>query len=248
MSAPALVALAHGSRDPRSAAMVRAIVDDVRRRRPEVPVRAAFLAYCRPNLSAVVDGLVAHGHDTIVVVPLLLTSAHHARVDVPMALETARRHHLDLELQLAEVVGAGPLLLAALDERLSRALRTFRAARPDALVLAAAGSTDASANAAIARLADDWGRVHGLPANAAFASAASPTVDQAVRAWHRQGRRSVAVGSFFIAPGRLPDRVGRLALQADSAAVTDVLGGNPHVTSAVVARYSAVANEPAVLV
>ena len=31
MTAPALVALAHGSRDPRSAATVRALIDEVRR-------------------------------------------------------------------------------------------------------------------------------------------------------------------------------------------------------------------------
>ena len=37
MAAPALVALAHGSRDPRSATTIKALVDEVRRLRPDVP-------------------------------------------------------------------------------------------------------------------------------------------------------------------------------------------------------------------
>ena len=41
--APPLVAVAHGSRDPRSAATISALVEVVRARNPELDVRAAFL-------------------------------------------------------------------------------------------------------------------------------------------------------------------------------------------------------------
>ncbi|TMR29949.1 sirohydrochlorin chelatase, partial [Actinomadura geliboluensis] len=38
-----MVAVAHGSRDPRAAATVAALLDAVRTRRPDVPAHAAFL-------------------------------------------------------------------------------------------------------------------------------------------------------------------------------------------------------------
>ena len=41
---PALVAVAHGSRDPRSAATVAALVDEVRRQRPELDATLCWLA------------------------------------------------------------------------------------------------------------------------------------------------------------------------------------------------------------
>ncbi|HEY9354253.1 MAG TPA: CbiX/SirB N-terminal domain-containing protein, partial [Nocardioides sp.] len=83
MAAPALVALAHGSRDPQSAATINALVAEVRALRPDLRIEAAFLDHSRPRFQAVVDKLVKAGHDEIVVVPLLLTEAFHARVDVP---------------------------------------------------------------------------------------------------------------------------------------------------------------------
>ncbi len=72
MAAPALVALAHGSRDPRSAATIKALVDEVRAMRPDLRVEPAFLELARPSFGTVVDRLVKGGHDEIVVVPLLL--------------------------------------------------------------------------------------------------------------------------------------------------------------------------------
>ena len=73
MAAPALVALAHGSRDPRSAATITALVDEVRALRPDLRIEQAFLELSRPSFKTVVDRLVSAGHDEIVVVPLLLS-------------------------------------------------------------------------------------------------------------------------------------------------------------------------------
>ena len=58
MAAPALVALAHGSRDPRSAATIKALVDEVRRMRPDLRVEQAFLELAKPSFTTVVDRLV----------------------------------------------------------------------------------------------------------------------------------------------------------------------------------------------
>ncbi|HEY7044099.1 MAG TPA: CbiX/SirB N-terminal domain-containing protein, partial [Nocardioidaceae bacterium] len=213
MSAPALIALAHGSRDARSARTVRDIVATTKAMRPDLKIEPAFLDHSRPELSAVVDRLVARGHSEIVVVPLLLTEAYHARVDVPDVVHGVAERHEGLAIRVADVVGTDAALLSVLDERLREALRVSRVCELDALVLAAAGSSDALANTTVARLARLWGNRHHLPTSVAFASTAPPSTGEAVRDWRRQGRRHVAVGSFFIAPGKLPDRAEELALE-----------------------------------
>jgi sirohydrochlorin ferrochelatase len=45
----------------------------------------------------------------------------------------------------------------------------------------------------------------------AFASQADPSVPAAVAALRASGARRIAVASWFIAPGRLPDKVAALA-------------------------------------
>jgi sirohydrochlorin ferrochelatase len=240
MSAPALIALAHGSRDPRSARTVREIVATTKKLRPDLKIEAAFLDHARPDLDTVVDRLVARGHAEIVVVPLLLTTAYHARVDVPDVVLAAADRHRDrgLAIRVVDVVGTDPSLLSILDERLREALRESRVRELDALVLAAAGSSDALANATIARLARLWGNRHHLPTSVAFASAAPPSTGEAVRDWRRQGRRHVAVGSLFIAPGKLPDRAEELALEAGAVAVSRPLGAHDELGRVILARYS----------
>lgn len=246
MTAPALVALAHGSKDPRSAATVHDLCAQVSSMRPDLRVEAAFLDHCRPSADGVVDRLVADGYDEIVVVPLLLTSAFHARVDVPGVVDQLAARHRGLRIRVSDVLGetgASTALLDVLDRRLRTALKQARATEVDSLVLAAAGSSDALANATVGRLARLWGTRHRLPAVAAFASAAPPSTGEAVRDFRRQGRRHVAVGSYFIAPGFLPERAGELALEAGAITVAGALGADAVLARLILTRYSVAAVE-----
>lgn len=238
MTAPALIALAHGSRDPRSAETIEALVAEVRRLRPDLPVATAFLDHARPRFDTVVDRLVRKGHDEIVVVPLLLSEAFHARVDVPSAIAGASARHAEVQIRATDILGMETAFLGVLDQRLREALRTARVRELDALVLAAAGSSDPLANQAVARMARVWGTRHHLPVTAAFASAAPPATGEAVRAFRREGRRHVAVASMFLAPGFLPDRAAELALEAGAVAVSQPLGADPVLARAVLARYA----------
>ena len=58
---PALILAAHGSADPRSAAVAHALAGRIRRLRPWLDVRAAFLEHSEPNLSDVLDDVAARG-------------------------------------------------------------------------------------------------------------------------------------------------------------------------------------------
>jgi sirohydrochlorin ferrochelatase len=238
MTAPALVALAHGSRDPRSAQTIKALVDEVRRMRPDLRIEPAFLELSKPSFSTVVDRLVKAGYDEIVVVPLLLTEAYHAKVDVPRAVEEATVRHEGLRIRATNVLGLEAVFLEVLDRRLRAALRAARVRELDALVLAAAGSSHQLANQAVTRLARLWGSTHRLPTVAAYASAAPPATGEAVRQFRAEGRRHIAVGSLFLAPGTLPDRAAELALEAGAVAVSAPLGADPEVARTILARYA----------
>ena len=238
MAAPALVALAHGSRDPRSARTITTLVDEVRSMRPDLRVEQAFLELSKPSFQTVVDRLVKAGHDEIVVVPLLLTEAYHAKVDVPSAVAEAAARHERLRIRATSILGLEACFLEVLDVRMREALSAARVRELDALVLAAAGSSDALANQAVARLARVWGAHHKLPVTAAFASSSPPATGEAVRAFRAEGRRHIAVASLFLAPGFLPDRAAELALEAGAIAVSAPLGAHPEVARTILARYA----------
>jgi sirohydrochlorin ferrochelatase len=238
MAAPALVALAHGSRDPRSAATIKALVDEVKAMRPDLKVEAAFLELSKPSFQTVVDRLVKAGHDEIVVVPLLLTEAYHATVDVPEAIAEAMQRHPGLQVRATDILGLEPRFLEVLDVRMREALKASRVRELDALVLAAAGTSDPLANQAVARLARVWGSRHKLPVVAAYASSAPPAAGEAVRQFRAEGRRHIAVASLFLAPGFLPDRAAELALEAGAVAVSEPLGAHPELARTILARYA----------
>jgi sirohydrochlorin ferrochelatase len=237
MTAPALVALAHGSRDPRSKQTITGLVNEVRAMRPDLRIEPAFLELAKPSFGTVVDKLVRAGYDEIVVVPLLLTEAYHAKVDVPEVIAEATARHPGLKIRATNVLGLEPVFLEVLDRRLRAALKDARVRELDALVLAAAGSSDALANQAVARLARLWSTRHRLPTLAAYASATPPATGEAVRQFRAEGRRHIAVGSLFLAPGFLPDRAAELAVEAGAVAVSAPLGADPEIARVVLARY-----------
>jgi sirohydrochlorin ferrochelatase len=161
---PALVAVAHGSRDPRSAATVAALIDEVRRQRPELDVRLSFLDLSAPRLPDVLDAVAADGHRRAVVVPLLLGHAFHASVDVPGAVAHAAPRLPGLDITISPVLGGHPGLSKAALRRLAAALMADPASRSAALM-----ADPASRSAAL--MADPASRSAALMADPASRSA-----------------------------------------------------------------------------
>lgn len=226
---PALLLIAHGSRDPRHAATVAALVREVRAQRPALEVATAYLDHCAPRIPQVVGRLA-----DAVAVPLLLNRAFHAKHDIPAALRAA-----GAGLPVADVLGPSPLLLAALDRRLAAAGLDVRSAAVRAgtgVVLAAAGSSDPAADAATRRVAAEWRRTRGWAAvEVAYASADGPRVPDALAALRAAGAGRTAIAPYLLAPGRLPDRIAAAAAGADL--VADVLGAAPELAALLLERY-----------
>ncbi|MGW7425557.1 sirohydrochlorin chelatase [Streptomyces sp. NPDC054813] len=234
MSKPVLVVIAHGSRDPRHAATVHALVRRVRSLRPGLRVETGFLDFNIPSVHGVLESLAAEGVRDVVALPLLLTRAFHAKADIPAVLRDAPPR---LRIRQAEVLGPSPLLLAALERRLHEAGLTPADKPSTGVVLASAGSSDPEAIAVIAEIAREWRHTGWCAVRPAFASASLPRTEDAVRELRELGCARVAVAPYVLAPGFLPDRIARGAAEADVLA--EVLGPAPEVARVLLERYDA---------
>ncbi|MGV9910648.1 sirohydrochlorin chelatase [Streptomyces tendae] len=231
---PVLLVVAHGSRDPRHAATVHALVRRVRALRPDVRVETGFLDFNVPSVQGVLESLETEGVRDVVALPLLLTRAFHAKADIPAVLAAAPPR---LRVRQAEVLGPSPLLLSALERRLYEAGLTPADKPSTGVVLASAGSSDPEAIAVIAEIAREWRHTGWCAVRPAFASASLPRTEDAVRQLRALGCARVAVAPYVLAPGFLPDRIARGAAAADVLA--DVLGPAPEVARVLLERYDA---------
>lgn len=232
---PVLLVVAHGSRDPRHAATVHALVGRVRAMRPGLRVETGFLEFNLPSVQGVLESLAAEGVRDVVALPLLLTRAFHAKADIPAVLRAAPP---GLRVRQAEVLGPSPLLLSALERRLYEAGLSPADKSSTGVVLAAAGSTDPEAIAVIAEIAREWRHTGWCAVRPAFASASLPRTEDAVRELRALGCARVAVAPYVIAPGRLPDRIVAGAEGAGADILAEVLGPAPELAALLLRRYA----------
>ncbi|MFE9253626.1 sirohydrochlorin chelatase [Streptomyces sp. NPDC006879] len=236
--APALVLVAHGSRDPRALRTVTSLLQSVQELRPQLPVRLGHIELNAPRLD---EALASLPSGRAVLVPLLLGRGHHVKQDLPRAAAAAPWLHI----KVAAALGPHPLLVEALHDRLTEAgwPATGPGRRGPAVVLAAAGSRDrqsvADTHSTAVLLSE---RLGGVPVVPAFASAAAPTVPGAVRALTARGHHRVALASYFTAPGRFATQSAAAAPWIAAAP----LGAHPALARLLLLRYDqALVGEPA---
>jgi sirohydrochlorin ferrochelatase len=220
----ALLAVAHGSPDPRAEPVLEALVARVRAERPGLVARLAFLGNNEPDVPTAVRSLVADGARRVVVVPLLLTAAYHAGTDLPALLDELRIAFPSVRLEQTPVLGPHRLLFSLVRRRLVEA-----GADPSAsVVLGAVGTSDARANAELADVAASMGATIGF-------AAGKPLIGRVVDDVRAGTDRQVVVASYVLAPGTLPDRFA--ATKADL--ITRPLGAEPEIVDIVLERYDA---------
>ena len=220
-----LVLTAHGSADPRSAVVTHAVAEEIRRLRPNLDVRVAFCERSEPNLVDVLAGLDGPG----VVTPLLLASAYHARVDIPAMIAESQADVLQ-----ADTLGEDPRLVEVLRHRLAP-LTTGR--REVGVLVVAVGSSHADANGRTASLGDALAADgHWTAVQVAYATGPQPSVADGIAALRERGARHIAIAPWFIAPGRITDRVAALA-DTHGVVMAEPLGAHPLLAATVLDRF-----------
>ena len=213
LRAHSIVVAAHGTQDPAGVAVAHQLVDALRARLPGTSVQLGFVDVLGPG----VREMVARAPGPVTVVPAFLSSGYHARVDVPRQVAATQRH----DVRISPALGPHPLLVAALAERLREA--GWR--RGDAVVLAAAGSSDPRAVADVRAAACLLSGQVGRRVRVGFVATGAPRVTPLVAGLRAAGESWVAVASWLLAPGVFSRRLD--TAQADVVAAP--LGAHPRV-------------------
>ncbi|MCK2216443.1 sirohydrochlorin chelatase [Actinomadura sp. ATCC 31491] len=220
MPAPALVLAAHGTRSAAGEASLAALAEAVRRARPGRRVELSYLEISSPPLA----GVLAAVPGPVVVVPLLLAGGYHVHIDLP---EVIAAHRPDAVV--AGWLGPHRLLTGVLTRKLARA--GLRAT--DAVVLGAAGSSDPAALADVRAAARMLAVRLARPVTAAFVSAGTPSLEEAMARLGSTPAARVAIASYVLAPGFFHDRLAA----AGAGLVSEPLGADPDVAALVWRRY-----------
>lgn len=196
MSAPApnmargtVVLAAHGTRDSAGVAVARGLAGALRTRMPGRLVRLGFVDVLGPS----VRDVLADAPGPVTVVPAFLSSGYHVRTDVPMQVDATGRDDVTVTAPL----GPDPLLVSALRDRLYEV--GWR--RGDAVVLAAAGSSDPRAVAEVRAAAAALSTLVDRRARVGFLATGTPRVPRLVTGLRAAGESRVAVASWLLAPG-----------------------------------------------
>ena len=231
MNSPIMIACAHGTSSTQGAAEVNALRAGIAALRPGLDVREAYVDVQDPELPA---------GETAVVVPLLLSVGYHVKVDIARAVKS-RPGTL-----AAAPLGPDPRLAALLDQRLREAGVTDN----DAVILAAAGSSDPTAADNVEELA---GQLRALRSNrivAAYGASASPSVPEAVAMLREEAAGGagaglsagavdlggrVVIASYLLAPGFFHDQLAK----AGADLVTAPLLPSPVLAEIALARFDA---------
>ena len=221
-----LVLTAHGSADPRSAANARAVANRIRFMRPGLRVRVAF---CELNTPRLADVLTPDcGRHTVPAGRRLSRTHRHSAADRELrrARATGRRARRGrpVGVRAARAAGrAGSRHAGSGARRAGRRDRfdTCRGERPDRAV-----ADKLSAG-------NQWAGT-----TTAFATGNGPSPAEAVDWLRRSGARRVVIAPWFLAPGRLTDRVAQFAA-AEGIPMAAPLGGHRLVAETVLDRFDA---------
>lgn len=215
-----LMLVAHGTRKQRGVSMIGDLAHKVSSALGE-QVHVSFVDVLGPTPSEVLASL----DGPAVVVPAFLSRGYHVCSDIPA--HVAASGHTDVAV--TEALGPGPQLVRVLADRLIES--GWR--QDDSVILAAAGTSDPSAQRDLHTMATWLSATTGSRVELAFAATGTPRVADAVATLRRRGARRVVVASYLLSEGLFQDR-----LRASGAdVVTEPLGLHPGLVRLIANRF-----------
>lgn len=246
-AAPALLLIAHGTRNPAAADEAAALCAAVRARL-DTPVGIGWVEWdlIEPAPVTAARALADEGARSLVTLPLLAFAAGHSKTDVPAEVDRVGHELGRLPRWHGRVLGQHPRLFDLARRRVAEA----RAAAgldvvgaDEALLVTGPGTSDPDANSELAKaarfLADTtefrWAEI-------AFAGVTWPAADEALARLHRAGSPRVTRFSWSLLAGTLEQRVDDRVEQVIADTGVEVVdagrfGPEPELVDAVVDRY-----------
>lgn len=220
---PGLLLVAHGTRKQRGVEMIGELAARVSGLLGAT-VHVSFVDVLGPTPGELLAG-AALAHRPAIVVPAFLARGYHVRADIPAHLHASG--HPDVTVTPA--LGPDPQTIRVLTDRLIESGWRYG----DAVVLAAAGTSDLAAMRDLHTTATWLSAVTGSHVELAFAATGTPRVPEAVAALRAAGARRVAVASYLLSEGLFQDRLR----ESGADIVTEPLGLHPGVARLIAARF-----------
>lgn len=170
-SNPAIVVLAHGTRQATGRDMVlswvKNLADHVQKE-----LHLAWLEVDDPDLLTVLKKLSLN-HDCVVIQPLLLFASGHALVDIPEIVDAFHQQHPNVKVKVMPCLGRSDILLASWKEMLSD-----RSTRGRDLWLLGRGSKTEEVIALFDALHEDLQQQLGLKVGVFYSGLQQPGLDE----------------------------------------------------------------------
>jgi sirohydrochlorin ferrochelatase len=214
-TAPALIAVAHGTRDQAGVREIQRLVELVRQARPEVRVRLCWLELAEPLLREALPGIAG----PVVAVPLLLSTGYHVKSDITEVLgdrpDTAVAGQLGPDARITAVVAAR--------------LREAGPVPGPGVALFASGSRDPEAAGNLVEVAAQLQRQLGCPVYPRFLTD---------KRWQDGLPAGVRVANYLLAPGHFNDQLQALArADLNLRGAPGPIGAHPGVVEVILDRY-----------
>ena len=101
-----LLIVDHGSRKAEAHAHLMWVAEQVRRRRPDLPVYLAHMELAQPSIQQAIDACAGDGVELLIVHPFFLVPGLHAAEDVPRLVDAAALAHPRMRVRVTEATGS----------------------------------------------------------------------------------------------------------------------------------------------
>ncbi|RMI35778.1 sirohydrochlorin chelatase [Nocardia stercoris] len=225
-AAPVLVA--HGTRSVRGVEMIGELAVALAAELGVERVPTAFVDVLGPAPS---DLLRELNNVPAVLIPAFLASGYHVYQDVPREIADSGHD----AVAVTPALGPDPVLARVMRSRLRDA-----GWRPgDAVVFAAAGSSDARARHDVRRAAAMLGDLLDTPAPVAYIATGTPRVADVIAEHRNSSTGRVFIASYLLAHGLFHQRLH----ESGADGVAEPIGAHPAVVRLLASRYHTAARE-----
>lgn len=237
-----LVIAAHGTRLPEGVEACHALVELVRTKLGNTPVRVGFVELTPPTIDeALVEVLQGQADPRAVVVPLMLGDGGHFRTDIPEAIDEAVGQVPNADVAYATYLGHDQRLVDAVAHRAQETLGNW-AGDDVAVVVLGRGTLVPEANGDHARLTRLVEEQLGIRCEAAFIQVVKPDLATTLQRVHDSGAKRIVVVPNFLFPGRLRNWMleqsdAWAARNSAQVRCADVIGACDELAEVVIDRY-----------
>jgi len=113
----ALLLVDHGSRRAEANAVIEALAQQLRARKPDWVIETAHMELAAPDIAEGLAACVRLGADEIVVHPYFLGPGEHTSRDIPRLVEEAMRQHPEVGFRVSPPLGVHPKLVDVVLDR-----------------------------------------------------------------------------------------------------------------------------------